>query len=308
MTVARLHWPKDFLPGWHHFQVSLSFEGHRFLGASLAADETRAFAIACTEAFERAATAHLPTPWATAAHPIGGEARLKATWELLTMDSAIAHCWAGKPFERISTPPPASQLPWKSLLPALRSHGLQIEFFKMQSLVEAYTAAARLTSASSDIPGFVMGFGAGMSLAAATDHAVIECLRRGIPSFLTPPAFPSDLGALEVRGDPLWHYWNCLNGSLRREFDLHLIPHEAPRHGDRHLPLAPPSPPLHKQVRIPIPMDGLPLEVWQAIPEPGSLIRPKFGCFMPDHDDLQRLSRFAGYAITSPAMRRHVYG
>lgn len=307
LKATRLTWVEEWLPGFFDYRVFIRFQGEEYRGRGISRDEQTAFVKAFAEAIERASTANLDYPWATAAYPDYPEAMSKAYRELVGIDRMLCHHFCRKPAQVVSLQSTKDILPLKPLIKMLRKYRLEIVLCEMRPVSDAKVAAAFIWSTDDNniYQGTISGTGCEIKFVDAAAQAVIEALREGVAIFVGK--VEQELKALRGPvGNPWWHIWTNAASERSKNYlkekllgDAGCVSYPAENISSADVDFT-------ELAGLRSFLPGIPLIIAQA--KSDKLIRPQFGPFVGDIATMKRLEEFNGGPIEVITDIPHFYG
>ena len=306
LEATKVTWVDDWLPGFFDYQAKITVSGHTYFGRGIASTSVLAFTKAVAEALERAESAQLDEPWATAAHCTLAEAQANAYFELLGIDRAICHHYTGRRLRNLPLEAAGGNFPHNQLSEMLRRNGLELNMAEFRPAADAKIIGVFVNSArKSHVKGFIKGYGVSPDLKTSISNAIVECMRNVTAVFLGDIKPEEDELACTPY-NPRWHFWRAQAKESLAYLKQVLLPlpgaepdmqPEAISINDARFTeikglksLSPDLPLFFAQARSP------------------KLIRPQFGNFVPDEATIERLITFNGGPIDIKTDIPHFYG
>jgi len=309
LTVQKVTWIDEWLPGYFDYHVEVSVGGHIHKGRGTDSSEQLAFVKAAAEALERAACYSLDNPWGTAAHSDPKEAERRAYAELLGMDRALCHHYCKTKGAPVALEELKSVLPVNTLVKQLARHGLTMSLCELRPAKDArvFSAYGWALKEFPGFPGVISGFGTSDIWQDAARQAVLECLRKFLALFIGGVAKPAPLEVLKQQKSPWWHIWTMAESAASKSYLLkNLLAdsgiHEAQRPEDISIDCAS----FSRIDSLDKVLPGLPLLFMQA--RSPRLLHPQFGETIIDPETKKRLIAFNAGLINVDLSVPHFYG
>ena len=309
LTVQKVTWIDEWLPGYSDYHIEVSVGGKIHKGRGTDASEQTAFIKAVAESLERAACYGLETPWGTAAYTDQKTAEKRAYAELLGMDRALCHHYCKIKGKRVALEELSPVIPVKNLIKKLNNHGLVLELCELRPAQDArvFSAYGWAKASSCKYPGIISGFGASDIRLDAARQAVLECLRKFLAIFIGKTISAVSLDDLKRDKSPWWHIWSMTGSAASKSYLMrNILPGDVEKGEQIPENISIECMRFSRLNSLDEIFPDLPLLFMQA--HSPRLLRPQFGETVIDPETKKRLEDFNGGLVDIDLSVPHFYG